>query len=117
MFPETPEYMTIPCHPPITDDMKLVNIEGRPYKGMLGELSEWAARMALRDFPVGSEQLLSEVVDRATQHQMDLVLSKMVDNGLLEMSWCDEDEEFKFGLTQNGRDWHEQLEKEFYGDA
>ncbi len=117
MFPETPEYMTIPCHPPITDDMKLVNIEGRPYKGMMGEISEWAARMALRDFPVGSEQLLQEVVDRATEHQFDLVLSKMVDNGLLNMAWCDDDEEFKFSLTENGKEWHEQMEKEFYGDA
>ena len=39
MFPETPEYMTIPCHPPITDEMKAYNIEGQPYQGMLGEIS------------------------------------------------------------------------------
>ncbi len=99
-----PEYMTIPCHPPITEEMKAYNIEGNPYTGQLGELSEWAARMALRDFPVGSEQLLQEVVDRATQHQLDLVLSNMVDEGILDMSWCDEDEEFKFGLTAGGRE-------------
>mgnify|MGYP005831023267 CR=1 FL=1 len=104
-----PEYMTIPCHPPVTDEMKQYNIEGNPYTGQLGEISEWAARMALREFPVGSEQLLSEVVDRATQHQFDLVLSDMVDHGILNMSWCDEDEEFKFGLTQGGR--------EMFGDA
>ena len=101
-----PEYMTIPCHPPITDDMKLVNIEGRPYKGMLGEISEWAARMALRDFPEGSEQLLSEVTERAGSHQIDLTLSDLIDEGIMQMSWCDEDEEFKFSLTEGGKEMH-----------
>jgi len=114
---ETPEYITIPVHPPISDEMKRYNIEGKPYKGMIGELSEWAARMALRDFPVGSEQLLSEVVERAQQHQLDLVLLQMVDNGLLDMSWDDEKEDITFGLTPGGKEWHKGLEMEFYGDA
>ena len=109
MFPETPEYMTIPCHPPITDEMKAYNIEGQPYQGMLGEISEWAARMALRDFPEGSEQLLSEVTERAGSHQIDLTLSDLIDEGIMQMSWCDEDEEFKFSLTEGG--------KEMYGNA
>ena len=112
-----PEYMTIPAHPPVTDEMKRYNIEGNPYKGTLGEISEWAARMALRDFPIGSEQLLEEVVDRAQQHQLDLVLLQMVDNGLLDMSWDDKKEEMTFGLTQGGKEWHDGLEMEFNGDA
>ena len=114
---ETPEMITIPVHPPVTNEMKRYNIEGKPYNGMMGELSEWAARMALRDFPVGSEQLLSEVVERAQQHQLDLVLLQMVDNGLLDMSWDDEKEDITFGLTPGGKEWHKGLEMEFYGDA
>ena len=106
MFPETPEYITIPAHPPVTDEMKKWNIQGQPYTGQLGELSEWAARMALRDFPEGSEQLLSEVTERAGSHQIDLTLSQLVDDGIMTMSWCDEDEEFKFSLTEEGREMH-----------
>ena len=106
MFPETPEYMIIPCHPEITDEMKAYNIEGQPYQGMMGEISEWAARMALRDFPEGSEQLLSEVTERAGSFQLDLTLSKLVDDGIMTMGWCDEREEFTFSLTEEGREIH-----------
>ena len=112
----TPEYITIPVHPPVTDEMKRINIEGKPYKGMIGELSEWAARMALRDFPVGSDQLLEEVVEAAQKHQMDIVLLQMVDNGLLDMSWDDEKEDFTFGLTPGGKEWHDGLEMELFGE-
>ena len=99
MFPETPEYITIPAHPPVTDEMKKWNIQGQPYTGQLGEISEWAARMALRDFPEGSEQLLSEVTERAGSLQLDLALSKLVDDGLMTMSWCDEREDFTFTMA------------------
>ena len=104
MFPETPEYITSPAHPPVTDEMKKWNIEGQPYTGQLGELSEWAARMALRDFPEGSQQLLSEVTERAGSHQIDLTLSQLVGDGIMTMSWCDEREEFTFSLTEEGRE-------------
>ena len=39
------------------------------------------------------------------------------DNGLLDMSWDDEKEEMTFGLTPGGKEWHNGLEMEFYGDA
>jgi len=113
----TPEMIIIPVHPPVTNEMKRINIEGQPYKGMMGELSEWAARMALHDFPVGSLQKLEEVVEAAQKHQMDIVLLQMVDNGLLDMSWDDEKEDFTFGLTPGGKEWHNGLEMEFFGDA
>ena len=104
MFPETPEYITIPDHPPVSEEMKKWNIQGQPYTGQLGEISEWAARMALRDFPEGSEQLLSEVTERAGSFQLDLTLSKLVDDGIMTMGWCDEREEFTFSLTEEGRE-------------
>ena len=106
MFPETPEYITIPVHTPVSEEMKKWNIQGQPYQGLLGELSEWAARMALRDFPEGSQQLLSEVTERAGSHQIDLTLSDLIDDGIMQMEWCDEDEEFKFTLTEEGREMH-----------
>ena len=109
MYDDTPEYITIPAHPPVSEEMKKINIEGQPYTCQLGEISEWAARMALRDFPEGSEQLLSEVTERAGSHQIDLTLSDLIDEGIMQMSWCDEDEEFKFSLTEGG--------KEMYGNA
>ena len=101
-----PDYITIPDHPPVVEEMKNWNIQGEPYTGQLGEISEWAARMALRDFPEGSEQLLSEVTERAGSLQLDLALSKLGDDGLMTMSWCDETEEFTFGLTEEGREKH-----------
>ena len=52
MYDDSPEYITIPDHPPVSEEMKEINIEGQPYQGLVGELSEWAARMAIRDFPV-----------------------------------------------------------------
>ena len=112
----TPEMIIIPFQPPISDEMKRINIEGQPYNGMMGELSEWAARMALRDFAVGSEQKLEEVVERAQQHQLDLVLLQMVDNGLLDMSWDEEKEDMTFGLTAGGKEWHDGLEMELFGE-
>ena len=52
---ETPETIIIPTHPPVCEDMKLYNIQDQPMTGELGEISEWAARKALWDYPVGSE--------------------------------------------------------------
>ena len=99
MYDDSPEYITIPEHPPVSEEMKEINIEGHPYQGLVGELSEWAARMAIRDFPVGSEQLLSEVTERAGSFQVDLALSKLVDEGVMTMSWCDEKEDFIFHMA------------------
>ena len=105
----TPEMITIPAHPPVCEDMKLYNILGQPYTGQLGEISEWAARKALWDYPVGSEQSLSEVTDRAMNIQFQLVLSSMVDQGLVNMEWSEEGEDFTYGLTEGGKDLAEGL--------
>ena len=99
MYDDSPEYITIPDHPPVSEEMKKWNIQGQPYTGQLGELSEWAARMALRDFPEGSQQLLSEVTERAGAFQIDLTLSQLVDEGVMTMSWCDEREDFTFTMA------------------
>ena len=104
-----PEYMIIPCHPPLTEEMKRYNIEGHPYKGMLGEISEWAARKALWDFPVGSEQSVADISDRALNIQFGLVLSHMVDLGLVDMEWCEEHEEFTYSLTPGGKELGAQM--------
>ena len=106
---ETPETITIPCHPPVCEDMKLYNIEDQPMTGEIGELSEWAARKALWDYPVGSEQSLSEVTDRAMNIQMQLVLSKLVDSGLVNMEWNEESEDFTYGLTEDGKELGAQM--------
>ena len=99
MYDDSPEYITIPAHPPVSEEMKNWNIQGEPYTGQLGEISEWAARMAIRHFPVGSEQLLSEVTERAGAFQIDLALSQLVDEGVMTMSWCDEREDFIFSMA------------------
>ena len=109
MYPEIPETFTIPCHPPVVEDMKNYNIEDQPMTGELGELSEWAARMALRDYPVGSEQSLEEVTDRAMNIQFQLVLSNMVDKGLVNMEWDPEKEDFTYGLTPGGKELGAQM--------
>ena len=100
---ETPETLIIPCHPPVCEEMKHYNIEEKPMTGELGEISEWSARMALRDFPVGSEQSLEEVTNRAHNIQFQLHLSKMVDLGLVNMEWCPEQGDFTYGLTEDGK--------------
>ena len=108
MFPKD-EIFTIPCHPPVTEEMKLYNIEDQPMSGELAEISEWAARMALRDFAVGTDQYYSVVTDRAMNIQFQLVLSKMVDQGLVNMEWCEEHEEFTYSLTPGGKELGSQL--------
>jgi hypothetical protein len=77
--------------------------------GMIGEISEWAARMALRDFPVGSEQSLEELSERALSIQLQLVLSKLVDCGLVNMEWNEESEDFTYGLTEDGKELGAQM--------
>ena len=84
---ETPETIIIPCHPPVCEEMKHFNIQDQPMTGELGEISEWAARMALRDYPIGSEQSLEAVSERALNIQFGLVLSHMHDLGLVDMEW------------------------------
>ena len=106
---ETPDTFTIPCHPPVCEDMKLYNIEDKPMTGELAEISEWAARMALRDYPIGSEQSLEEVSERALNIQFQLVLSKMVDLGLVNMEWNEEQEDFTYGLTEDGKELGAQM--------
>ena len=106
MYPET---FIIPVHPPVTEEMKLYNIEAKPMTGTLGEISEWAARKALWDYPVGSEQSFEEVTDRAMNIQFQLVLSKMVDSGLVNMEWCPEHGDFTYGLTEDGKELGAQM--------
>ena len=102
---ETPETILIPLHPPVCEDMKDYNILGEPFKGELGEISEWAARKALWDYPEGSEQTLEEVTERALNIQMGLELNKMVDKGLVDMEWCEEHGEMSYTLTPGGKEW------------
>jgi len=106
---ETPETIIIPTHPPVCEDMKLYNIQDQPMTGELGEISEWAARKALWDYPVGSEQSLEEVTNRAHNIQFQLVLSKMVDLGLVNMEWDEENEDFTYGLTEDGKELGAQM--------
>ena len=106
---ETPETIIIPAHPPVCEDMKLYNIQDQPMQGELGEISEWAARKALWDFPVGSEQLLEQVTERALNIQFQLVLSHMHDLGLVNMEWCPEQEDFTYGLTDDGKELGAQM--------
>jgi len=105
------ETFIIPCHPPVCEDMKNFNIEDEPMRGELGEISEWAARMALRDYPVGSEQVIAEVTERAFNIQFQLILSSMVDKGLVDMEWCEEHGEIVYGLTPGGKALGSQLFK------
>ena len=102
---ETPETILIPAHPPICEDMKNYSIEDKPMSGLIGEISEWAARKALWDYPVGSEQSLEEVTLRAHNIQMGLALNHMVDQGLVNMEWSEEHGEMMFSLTPGGKDW------------
>ena len=116
MFPEptasweeNPETFIIPAHPPVCEEMKNYSIEDQPMTGELAEISEWAARMALRDFPVGSEQTLHDVSERAMNIQFQLVLSRMHDLGLVDMEWSEEGEEFLWSLTPGGEEVGKQL--------
>ena len=104
-----PETILIPAHPPVCEEMKHYNIQEQPMTGELGEISEWSARMALRDFPVGSEQSLEDVTNRAHNIQFQLHLSKMVDLGLINMEWCPEHGDFSYGLTDKGKELGTQM--------
>ena len=106
MYPET---FIIPVHPPVCEDMKNFNIQDQPMTGELQEISEWAARKALWDYPVGSEQSLEEVTERAMNIQFQLVLSNMVDKGLVTMEWCEEHGEFTYSLTPGGKELGAQM--------
>ena len=106
MYPET---FIIPAHPPVCEDMKNFNIQDQPMQGELGEISEWAARKALWDYPVGSEQSLEEVTERALSIQFQLVLSKMHDQGLVDMEWSEEHGEFMWSLTPGGKELGAQM--------
>jgi hypothetical protein len=97
------EIFTIPSHPPVCEEMKDYNIEDEPMSGELGEISEWAARMALRDFAVGTDQYYSVVTERAMSIQFQLVLSHMHDLGLVDMEWNEELGEFLWSLTERGK--------------
>ena len=106
---ETPDTIIIPAHPPVCEDMKNYNIQDQPMTGTLGEISEWAARKALWDYPVGSEQSLEEVTLRAHNIQMGLVLNHMVDQGLVDMEWCEEHGEMMWSLTPGGKELGAQM--------
>ncbi len=99
------ELLTIPDHPHLAEWMKETNIEGKAFRGELGEISEWAARKALWDWPVGTQVTLQELTDRAHNIQMGLTLNSMVDLGLVDMEWSEEHGEMMFSLTPGGKDW------------
>ena len=102
------EIVTIPDHPHLAEWMKETNIEGKAFRGELGEISEWAARKALWDWPVGTQVTLQELTDRAHRIQMGLTLNSMVDKGLMDMEWSEEHGEMMFSLTPGGKDWAKQ---------
>jgi len=102
------ELVTIPDHPHLAEWMKETNIEGKAFRGELGEISEWAARKALWDWPVGTQVTLQELTDRAHNIQMGLTLNSMVDQGLVDMEWSEEHGEMMFSLTPGGKDWAKQ---------
>jgi len=108
MYPEE-ETFIIQTHPPVCEEMKCYNIEDEPMQGHLGEISEWAARKALWDFPIGSEQLIDAVTDRALSIQFQLVLAKMHDEGLVSMEWSSEDGEMVWSLTERGKELGAQM--------
>ena len=99
------EILTIPDHPHLAEWMKETNIEGKAFRGELGEISEWAARKALWDWPVGTQVTLQELTDRAHRIQMGLTLNSMVDKGLMDMEWSEEHGEMMFSLTPGGKEW------------
>jgi len=99
------EILTIPDHPHLAEWMKETNIEGKAFRGELGEISEWAARKALWDWPVGTQVTLMELTDRAHNIQMGLALNSMVDKGLMDMEWSEEHGEMVFSLTSGGKEW------------
>ncbi len=99
------ELLTIPDHPHLAEWMKETNIEGKAFRGELGEISEWAARKALWDWPVGTQVTLQELTDRAHNIQMGLTLNSMVDQGLVDMEWSEEHGEMVYSLTPGGKDW------------
>ncbi len=99
------EILTIPDHPHLAEWMKETNIEGKAFRGELGEISEWAARKALWDWPVGTQVTLQELTDRAHNIQMGLTLNSMVDQGLVDMEWSEEHGEMMFSLTPGGKEW------------
>ena len=99
------EILTIPNHPPVCEDMKNYNIQDQPMTGELGEISEWAARKALWDWPIGTQVTLTEISERALSIQMGLALNTMVDQGLVDMEWSEEHGEMVFSLTPGGKDW------------
>ena len=98
------EVVRIPDHPHLAEWMKETNIEGKAFRGELGEISEWAARKALWDWPVGTQVTLQELTDRAHRIQMGLTLNSMVDKGLMDMEWSEEHGEMMFSLTPGGKD-------------
>ena len=99
------ETVRIPDHPHLAEWMKETNIEGKAFRGELGEISEWAARKALWDWPVGTQVTLQELTDRAHRIQMGLTLNSMVDKGLMDMEWSEEHGEMMFSLTPGGKEW------------
>ena len=102
------ELVRIPAHPHLAEWMKETNIMGKAFRGELGEISEWAARKALWDWPVGTQVTLEELTDRAHNIQMGLTLNSMVDQGLVDMEWSEEHGEMMFSLTPGGKDWAKQ---------
>jgi len=102
------ELVRIPAHPHLAEWMKETNIMGKAFRGELGEISEWAARKALWDWPVGTQVTLQELTDRAHNIQMGLTLNSMVDQGLVDMEWSEEHGEMMFSLTPGGKDWAKQ---------
>ena len=102
------EVVRIPDHPHLAEWMKETNIAGKAFRGELGEISEWAARKALWDWPVGTQETLQELTDRAHRIQMGLTLNSMVDKGLMDMEWSEEHGEMMFSLTPGGKDWAKQ---------
>ena len=103
------EIITIPAHPPVCEDMKNYNIQDQPMTGTLGEISEWAARKALWDWPIGCQVTLEELTDRALNIQLGISLNHMVDQGLVDMEWSEEHEEFTYSLTPGGKELGAQM--------
>lgn len=93
----------IPPRPHLAHWMKETNSEGKAHRGGPNELSEWACRKALCNFPVGSEQSFGKLLDRACAIQRQLYLLQLHDEGLVDLVWFEEEQVFIWPITERGR--------------
>jgi len=77
---------------------------GKPYTGDLGQITEWAAAVALAKYKIGQSVSFTELTEAMEAAMIQQALLELSDKNLIDMSWDENKQDLVYQLTKEARE-------------